>query len=48
MKGNHDILVAGACSDREAVSVISEELAQRFCDSKDLIGRRGNGKRQNH
>ncbi len=32
VEGNHDILVAGACSDGEAASVIGEELAERFCD----------------
>ncbi len=26
MEGNHDLLVAGVCSDREAASVASEEL----------------------
>ncbi len=30
MEGNHEILVAGACSDREATSVVGEELAERF------------------
>jgi hypothetical protein len=39
VEGNHDILVAGACSDREAASVVGEELAERFCDNKDLVGR---------
>ncbi len=27
VKGNHDILVAGACLDREVASVVDEELA---------------------
>ncbi len=39
MEGNHDILVARACSDGEAASVIGEELAERFCDDKHLVGR---------
>ena len=30
MEANHEILVAGACSDREATSVVGEELAERF------------------
>ncbi len=28
VEGNHDILVAGACSDGEAASVVGEELAE--------------------
>ncbi len=33
MEGNHVILVAGACSNGEAASVIlGEELAEWFCD----------------
>ncbi len=47
MEGNHDILVSRACSDRETASVIGEELAEWFCDYKDLVGRRCNGRRQN-
>ncbi len=47
MECNHDILVAGACSDGEVASIIGEELAERFCDNKDLVGRRCNGRRQN-
>jgi hypothetical protein len=47
VEGNHDILVAGVCSDEEAASVIGEELAEQFCDDKDLVGRRCNGRRQN-
>jgi hypothetical protein len=43
VEGNHDILVAGACSDREVASVVGEELAEQFCDDKDLVGRRCNG-----
>ncbi len=45
VEGNHDILVARACSDREVASVIGEELAEQFCDDKDLVGRRCNGRR---
>ncbi len=45
VEGNHDVLVAGACSDGEAASVISEELAEWFCDDEDLVGRRFNGRR---
>ncbi len=33
VEGNHDILVAGASSDGEAVGVIGEELAEQFCYS---------------
>ncbi len=44
---NHDILVAGACSDGEAASVVGEELAEQFCDEKNLVGRCCNGRRQN-
>jgi hypothetical protein len=40
MEGNHDVLVAKACSDGEVASVVSEELAEWFCDDKDLVGRR--------
>ncbi len=47
MEGNHDILVAGASSDREAASVIGEELAERICYNKDLVGGCCNGRRQN-
>ncbi len=47
LEGNHDILVAGACFDGEAASVVGEELAERFCDDKDLVGRHCNGRRQN-
>ncbi len=43
--GNHDILVARACSDGEAASVVGEELAEWFCDNKDLVGRCFNGRR---
>ncbi len=39
MEGNNDILVAGARSDGEVASVISEELAEQFCDNKVLVGR---------
>ncbi len=47
MEGNHDILIAGACSDGEVASVVGEELAERFCDDKDLVGRHCNRRRQN-
>jgi hypothetical protein len=43
VEGNHDILVAGLCSDGEAASVVSEDLAEQFCDDKDLVGRHCNG-----
>jgi hypothetical protein len=45
--GNHDILVAGACSDREAASVVGEELAEQFFDKEAFIRRHCNGRRQN-
>ncbi len=45
VEGNHDELVAGACSDREVASVVGEELAEWVCDNKDLVGRRFNGRR---
>ncbi len=48
VEGNHDVLVAGACSDGEAAIVVGEELADWFCDDKDLVGRCFNGRRQNH
>ncbi len=47
VEGNHDVLVAGACSDGEAARVIGEELAEWFCGDKDLVGRHFNGRRQN-
>ncbi len=47
IEGNHDILVAGACFDGEAASVIGEELAEQFYDNEDLVGRRCNGRRWN-
>ncbi len=47
VEGNHDILVDRACSDREAARVVGEELAEWFCDDKDLVGRRCNGRRWN-
>ena len=46
VEGKHDILVAGACSDGKAASVVGEELVEWFCDDKDLVGRRCNGRRQ--
>ncbi len=46
-EGNHDILVARACSEGEVASVVGEELAEQFCDNKDLVGRHCNGRRQN-
>jgi hypothetical protein len=45
VEGNHDILVAKASSDGEAASVVGEELAERFYDDKDLIGRHCNRRR---
>jgi hypothetical protein len=45
VEGNHGVLVAGACSDKEAASVIGEELAEWLCDNKHLVGRRFNGRR---
>jgi hypothetical protein len=39
------ILIAGVCSDREVAIVIGEDLAERFCDEKDLVGRRCNRRR---
>ncbi len=45
VEGNHDILVARACSDKEAASIVGEELAEKFCDNKDLVGRHCNGRR---
>ncbi len=44
---NHDILVAGVCSDGEVASVVGEELAERFCDNKDLVRRHSKGRMQN-
>jgi hypothetical protein len=35
VEGNHDVLVARACSDGEAARVVGEELAERFCDDED-------------
>ncbi len=45
MEGNHDVLVAGACSDGEATSVIGEVLAEWFCDDQHLVGRCFNERR---
>ncbi len=45
VEGNHDILVAGVCSDGKAASVIGEELAEWLCDNKHLVGRHFNGRR---
>ncbi len=45
VEGNHDVLVAGACSDRKAASVVGEKLAEWLCDDKHLVGRRFNGRR---
>ncbi len=47
MEGNHDILVARACSDGEAASIVDEELAEWFCDDRNLVGRHCNRRRQN-
>ncbi len=48
VEGNNDVLIAGACSDGEAASVVGEELAEWLCDDKDLVGRHYNRRRQNH
>ncbi len=45
VEGNHDVLVAGACLDGKAASVIGEELAERLCDVEHLVGRCFNGRR---
>jgi hypothetical protein len=45
MEGNHDLLVAGACSDGEAARVVTVELAEWFSENKDLVGRCLNGRR---
>ncbi len=45
VEGNHDILVAGACSDGKAASVVGEKLAEWLCDNEHLVGRRFNGRR---
>ncbi len=45
VEGNHDILVAGACSDGKVASVVDEELAEWLCDDKHLVGRHFNGRR---
>jgi hypothetical protein len=37
VKGNHYILVTGASSDREAASVIGEELAEWLCYDENLV-----------
>ncbi len=47
IEGNHDILVAGACSDGEAARVIGDELAEWFSNNDALVGRHFNGRRQN-
>ncbi len=45
VEGNHDGLVARACSDGEAASVVGEELAGQFSDNEYLVGRRFIGRR---
>ena len=45
VEGNHDVLVTEVCSDGEAASVVSEELAERFCESEDLVGKHCNRRR---
>jgi hypothetical protein len=47
VEGNHDVLVARACSDREVARVVSEELAEQFSEDKDLVGMLFYGRRQN-
>ena len=47
MEVNHDVMVARACSNGKAASVVGEELAERFCDYEDLVGRHCNMRRQN-
>jgi hypothetical protein len=37
--------VSDAFSDGEAAHVVGEELAERFCEDGDLIGRCFNGRR---
>jgi hypothetical protein len=38
MIGNHNILVAGLCSNWEPASVVSVQLAERMDLDKDFIG----------
>ncbi len=45
VEGNHDVLVAGVCSDGEAARVVGEELAEWFSDNENLVGRHFNGRR---
>ncbi len=45
VEGNHDVPVAGACSDGEAASVVGEELAEWLCDDEQLVGRSFIGRR---
>ncbi len=45
VEGNHDVLVARACTGRESASVVGEELAEWFCNDKTLVGRRCNERR---
>ncbi len=47
VEDNHDILVAGSCSDREVASVVHEELAEQIFGIEDLVGRHCNGRRWN-
>ncbi len=48
VEGNYYILVAGASSDRDAAGVVVEEIAERLCYDKNLVGWHCNGRRQNH
>ncbi len=45
VEGNHDVLVAGVCSDGKAASVVGEELAEWFRVDEHLVGRHFNGRR---
>jgi hypothetical protein len=47
IKVNHDILVAGESSDREAARVVGEELAEGFCYKENLVERHCNRRWQN-
>ncbi len=48
VEDNHYKLAAGASSDGEAAGVVGEELAERLCYHKNLVGWCCNGRRQNH
>ncbi len=48
VEGDHYILVARACSDKEVAGVVGKELTEQLCYNKHLVGWHCIMRRQNH